>query len=129
MFGNIVKDLYIGKSKLNVRFQGQIIEPETIVDCLGVPYPKLKEYPTYPDYALIVNFDGKYIFNIQVGENPHILLITGIPKSTKTLDWYRIKKAIWSSYYEDSYRGYLFQIQDATEKIELKAYPLENITA
>ena len=43
MFTNIVKDLYIGKSKLNIRFQNQIIEPETIVDTLGVPYPKLKE--------------------------------------------------------------------------------------
>ena len=52
MFTNIVKDLYIGKSKLNIRFQNQIIEPETIVDSLGVPYPKLKEYPTFPDYVI-----------------------------------------------------------------------------
>ena len=89
MFTNIVKDLYIGKSKLNIRFQNQIIEPETIVDSLGVPYPKLKEYPTFPDYVVIGNFDGKDIFNIQVGENPHMLLITGIPKGAKTLDWYR----------------------------------------
>ena len=111
MFTNIVKDLYIGKSKLNIRFQNQIIEPETIVDSLGVPYPKLKEYPTFPDYVVIGNFDGKDIFN----------------KGAKTLDWYRVKEAIWSSYYEDNYRGYLFQVQDATKKVTLKAYPLETI--
>ena len=127
MFTNIVKDLYIGKSKLNIRFQNQIIEPETIVDSLGVPYHKLKEYPTFPDYVVIGNFDGNDIFNIQVGEIPHMLLITGIPKGAKTFDWYRVKEAIWSSYYEDNYRGYLFQVQDATKKVTLKAYPLETI--
>ena len=78
MFTNIVKDLYIGKSKLNIRFQNQIIEPETIVDTLGVPYPKLKEYPTYPDYVIIGNFDGKDIFDIQMGTNTHALSLIHI---------------------------------------------------
>lgn len=127
MFTNIVKDLYVGKSKLNIRFQGQAIKPETVIDILGVPYPKLKKYPTYPDYVIIGNFDGKDIFDIKLGTNNHALLITGIPKGAKTLDWYRVKEAIWSSYYEDNYRGYLFQVQDATKKVTLKSYPLETI--
>lgn len=132
MFGNIVKDLYIGKSKLDIRFNGQILEPETVVDFIGVPYPKTpktQDYPTLPDFMVIGTFDNIKTFDMRTGYNTHYLLITGIPKGTKTLDWYRVKKAIWSSYYEDSYRGYLFQIQDATEKLELKAYRLENITA
>lgn len=127
MFINIVKDLYIGKSKLEFRFNDQILEPETVVDFIGVPYPKLKEYPTLPDYIIIGNLQGN-IFNIKTGYNIHYLLITGIPKGVKTLDWYRVKDSIWSSYYEDNYRGYLFQVQDATKKVELKAYPLETVT-
>lgn len=127
MFINIVKDLYIGKSKLKFNFEGHTIRPKTPVGLLGVPYHKLDKYPTYPDYIIHGNFDGNNTFNINMSENCHRLLITGIPKWAKTLDWYRVNGTIWSSYYEDNYRGYLFQILDMKEKVTLKSYPLETI--
>ena len=47
------------------------------------------------------------------------LYITGIPKNTVSLDPYRLKGCLWSSYYEDNYRGYLFQILSINQTVQL----------
>ena len=107
MFREIVKDLYIGKSKLTIECnQREIPQTALIQDVLQ---------PTgftgnMPDYCTLGNFkDGK--FEITPVMPKHRLFVTGIPKGA-ILDNFRIRRTYWSSYYEDDIRGYLFQITD-----------------
>lgn len=49
----------------------------------------------------------------------HQIYVTGIPKGA-ILDNFRLEKTIWSSYYEDDIRGYLFQVTDGYPKLIIK---------
>ena len=56
-----------------------------------------------------------------------ILLITGIPKG-KSLEPFKLKDIIWESYYEDKYRGYLYQIISLeSDQVKLKLNKSEDI--
>lgn len=107
MFRTIVKDLYIGKSKLTIECnQREIPQTALIQDVLQ---------PTgftgnMPDYCTLGNFKEDK-FEITPVMPKHRLFVTGIPKGA-ILDNFRIRRTYWSSYYEDDIRGYLFQITD-----------------
>lgn len=109
MFGNIVKDLYIGKSKLVIGFNQKEIPQTTLVQDV---LQNTGFTGNMPDYGTCGNFkDGR--FEITPMMPKHYLFITGVPKGA-ILDNFRIQRTYWSSYYEDEVRGYLFQITDSS---------------
>jgi len=115
MFTNIVKDLYIGKSKLSFFSNQREIPSTTLVQDVLQPTGftgNMPDYVTYGNYR-----DGK--FEITPMMPKHQLYITGIPKGA-ILDNFRIQRVYWSSYYEDDIRGYLFQITDSYPKLIIK---------
>ena len=125
MFTNIVKNQYIGKSKIDFTFQGSIIDGTTLIKDIGIRFADNKGEPFnnicsfLPDYYIpgkVVDICTMDIGDLSIGETS-FLFITGIPKR-KSLDSYYLKDAIWSSFYEDNYRGYLFQLVHSS-KIEL----------
>lgn len=125
MFTNIVKNQYIGKSKIDFTFQGSIIDGTTLIKDIGIMFADNKGEPFnhicsfLPDYYIpgkVVDICTMDIGDLSIGETS-FLFITGIPKR-KSLDSYYLKDAIWSSFYEDDYRGYLFQLVHSS-KIEL----------
>lgn len=125
MFTNIVKNQYVGKSKIDFTFQGSLIDGTTLVKQIGILFadsngePFINECKFLPDYYIpgkVVDLCTMDIGDLTPGETS-FLFITGIPKR-KSLDDYRIKEVIWSSYYEDAYRGYLFQLI-RSPKVEL----------
>lgn len=125
MFTNIVKNQYVGKSKIDFTFNGSVIDGTTLVKDIGILFADENGEPFnngcsfLPDYYI----PGKVVdlCTMDIGElssrETSFLFITGIPKR-KDLDDYRIKEVIWSSYYEDAYRGYLFQLSRSS-KVEL----------
>ena len=125
MFTNIVKNQYVGKSKIDFTFNGSVIDGTTLVKDIGILFADKNGEPFnngcsfLPDYYI----PGKVVdlCTMDIGEissrETSFLFITGIPKR-KDLDDYRIKEVIWSSYYEDAYRGYLFQLI-CSPKVEL----------
>ena len=125
MFTNIVKNQYVGKSKIDFTFNGSVIDGTTLVKDIGILFADKNGEPFnngcsfFPDYYI----PGKVVdlCTMDIGElssrETSFLFITGIPKR-KDLDDYRIKEVIWSSYYEDAYRGYLFQLISSS-KVEL----------
>jgi hypothetical protein len=127
MYKRLVKNLFIGKSKLIFYKKGfnLVRLPDTttfselyIVD---VGFPTMLCEPQrealqdrLPDimlYGELSIYDQSFTMDIN---NPtkgtDRLFITGISLGTPDLDKYRFKNAIWSSYYEDDHRGYLFQV-------------------
>ena len=125
MFTNIVKNQYVGKSKVDFTFYGFIVEGTTLVEDIGIMFAnnfgKLFNniYPFLPDYYIpgrMIDPSTMDIGDLSPGETS-FLFITGIPKR-KNLDPYRLKDVIWSSFYEDAYRGYLFQLIN-TPTVEL----------
>ena len=125
MFTNIVKNQYVGKSKIDFTFNGSVIDGTTLVKDIGILFADKNGEPFnngcsfLPDYYI----PGKVVdlCTMDIGElssrETSFLFITGIPKR-KDLDDYRIKEVIWSSYYEDAYRGYIFQLISSS-KVEL----------
>ena len=125
MFTNIVKNQYVGKSKIDFTFQGSLIDGTTLVKQIGILFadsngePFINECQFLPDYYI----PGKVVdlCTMDIGEissrETSFLFITGIPKR-KDLDDYRLKDVIWSSFYEDAYRGYIFQLISSS-KVEL----------
>lgn len=125
MFTNIVKNQYVGKSKIDFTFQGSLIDGTTLVKQIGIMFadnlgePFNNQCSFLPDYYI----PGKVvdICTMEIGEMPlgetSFLFITGIPKR-KDLSNYKLKGVVWSSYYEDAYRGYFFQLVKTTH-IEL----------
>lgn len=114
MYKNNLKSLYIGKSKLTF-------------DCcsdteIGQISKETKfDNPYMPDlYIPGVLNQWPISFNTNVSIPEHIMYITGIPKDVKSLDPFRLKGSIWSSYCQDEYRGYLFQILRISQNILLK---------
>lgn len=110
MFREIVKDLYIGKSKLTIKCNGREIPQTTLLQDIMQPTSFMGRMPDYGTYGnLLANGE----FEITLKFPRHRLFVTGVPKS-EVLDNYRITRTYWSSYYEDDIRGYLFQITDMT---------------
>lgn len=107
MFGTIIKDLYIGKSKLNLVLNNLILEPtEVFGNCL-CPTGFTGNMPDYGNYG---KFKSQYhTFIITPVKPEHKIYVTGIPKGS-VLDNFRLEDLVWSSYYEDDRRGYLFQV-------------------
>lgn len=117
MFREIVKDLYIGKSKLSFNANGRALSPTvTIQDVMDSV--ELKK-DRYPDFRTIgVFYPTTKIFIISpIWANVQIF-VTGIPKG-EILDNFRLENTLWSSYYEDSYRGYLFQVLPINQEPKL----------
>lgn len=107
MFREIVKDLYIGKSKLTIECNQKEIPQTTLIQDV---LQNTGFTGNMPDYGTYGNFkDGK--FEITPIMPKHCLFITGVPKGA-ILDNFRVRRTYWSSYYEDDVRGYLFQITD-----------------
>lgn len=116
MFREIVKDLYIGKSKLSFNSNGRSLSPTvTIQDVMDSV--ELKD--RYPDFRTIgVFYPATRTFMISpIWANVQIF-VTGIPKG-EILDNFRLENTLWSSYYEDSYRGYLFQVLPINQEPKL----------
>jgi hypothetical protein len=44
------------------------------------------------------------------GNGDELLICTPVSFSYSSLDYFKIKDSIWELYYEDRYRGYLFQV-------------------
>lgn len=129
MFTNIVKNQYVGKSKVDFTFQGSPIDGTTLVKQIGLLFadnqgePFNLQSPFLPDYYIpgkVVDICTMDIGELKAGETS-FLFITGIPKR-KALDNYKLKHVVWSSYYEDAYRGYLFQLVSSStiELLNLK---------
>lgn len=109
MYTNIVKNLYIGKSKLTFEVNGhEISDTNTIGDILFITGWE----GNLPDYGTMGNLwihGNQGTFEITFKNPDHKIYVTGIPKGA-ILDNFRLKETVWSSYYEDNQRGYLFQI-------------------
>lgn len=121
MFRNLVKNTYIGKSQLNFIYQGNEISGESTIEAIGYPLliPGGSHYlPDWfiPGYLNPVN----NTFTRVTYEKSHRvnLYITGIPKGVASLDPWRLNHKLWSSYYEDDYRGYLFQILPSNKPLK-----------
>lgn len=118
MYTQQIKSLYIGKSKLNLRnWEGPLDQYLTlgrVFDETGFNDPYL------PDLIKNGKFDPyDDTFWVDKCFHDNNLYITGIPKNTVSLDPYRLKGCLWSSYYEDNYRGYLFQILSINQTVQL----------
>ena len=105
MFCVFVLVFFIGISLLGIWVYGIRVHKETLVKDIALPTLLGNKLP---DYGTIGNFT-QWEFEVNPGGN-HKLFITGIPKKTYDLDLYRLKGRLWSSYYEDDKRGYLFQV-------------------
>lgn len=116
MFGAIIKDLYIGKSKMDFIANGKALESTVVFDNILLP-TGYSEKLKLPDYGNIGIFTEDN-FIVTPLHSTHWFLVTGIPKN-EILDNFRLEGVIWSSYYEDSRRGYLFQILPMEQKLKL----------
>lgn len=127
MYKRLVKNLFIGKSKLIFYKKGFNIKrlPDTTtfgeLDIVDVGFPTMLCEPQresqqgrLPDimlYGELSIYDSSFTMDInKPTKGTDRLFITGISLGTPDLDKYRFKNAIWSSYYEDDHRGYLFQV-------------------
>lgn len=111
MFSNIVKDLYIGKSKLIFKANDCIIPDVTTIGKLFCPTMYEGNLPDYGIYGSLWHHMDTNTFEVDWLKPEHKLFVTGIPKG-EILDPFRLRDITWSSYYEDERRGYLFQIID-----------------
>lgn len=118
MYANIIKNLYIGKSKLIFEANDCIIPDTSTIEEIFCPTKYEGNLPDYGIYGSLWHYKDTNTFEINWVNPDHKLFITGIPKGT-ALDNYRLKDTIWSSYYEDEYRGYLFQIIDSDLEAKL----------
>lgn len=124
---NPMKDLYIGKSQIDIveplgkKYSGNI--PLGRIATVAPIYDRSK-YHFYMNCLYLPNGDedleleGPCIKRF-LRPSKHVLYITAVPKF-KNLDLYRFNNCLWSSYYEDSHRGYLFQILESNQKVELR---------
>lgn len=122
MYSNIVKDLYIGKSKLTFRANDtDIPDIMTIGKLFYLVNPNTEQGRNLPDYGTFGNLwihNNQGTFEITFLHPEHKIYVTGIPKG-EVLDNFRLEGTVWSSYYEDDYRGYLFQIIPSDIKLKL----------
>lgn len=125
MFTNIVKNQYIGKSKLTIVQNGNVISPQTVMGDISLPLIKKNKYQ--PDLVIMGSYH-KGVINLTPEGLEKInlvkLVVTGIPKRVP-LDNYKLPFVIWESYYEDNYHGYLFQIIPDDKPLEFIKYKLK----
>lgn len=118
MFAHIVKNQYIGKSKLTFVQNDKILNPQTLIGEIGLHLIKKSKYQ--PDLVIQGHYH-KGIINITPTDLEKLglvnLVITGIPKRIP-LENYKLPFVIWESYYEDNYHGYLFQIIPGNKPLE-----------
>lgn len=108
MYKEQIKDLYIGKSKLVIRQNDKVIPDNFPVKSVFLPTGYTGNYPDYGNYGYLWRDPNTWGFDIDIKRPTHTLYITGIPKGA-ILDNFRLEEVIWSSYYEDEVKGYLFQ--------------------
>lgn len=129
MFYKIVKNQYIGKSKLTFTRKGEVLRPETLIGELAKDFTDWQGIPMgshiykAPDYFIEGHFfPDTNSWELEPEESLDIqrLYITGIHKDFPNLDEFKIGDAFWSSYYEDNYRGYLFQITPLAIRMTFK---------
>lgn len=120
MLRQYIKNLYMGKSRLKFENSiGQHLPSSTLIHQLMSETEYVGNMPDYMAYGR-PTYEGNKITGFQIDfKGNYRLLVTGIPKG-EILDNFRIQRCFWSSYYEDSYRGYLFQITDEYPKLIIK---------
>lgn len=107
MFRELISQLYIGKSRLTLLCNGRELPQTTLI--MDAMQPTGYSF-NLPDYCTFGNFSlDTREFEITPMMPRHRLFVTGIPKN-EILDNFRLQEVIWSSYYEDNIKGYLFQI-------------------
>lgn len=125
MYKNVVKNQYVGKSKIDFTIDGKALSGTNLIGDLallladndGTPYTNLD--PHLPDYYIVGKVTDVSTMELDINDmETSFLFITGIPKKIP-LDRFRLKNTTWSSYYEDRYRGYLFQMVKSGKPIEL----------
>ena len=130
MFTEILKNQYIGKSKLTFTKNGEALSNLTLIGEIGKTFADFEGKQIslldsrLPDCFIQGHFssdDNSMEVNPSEYINTQRLYITGIPKDALDLEPYRLKGVIWSSYYEDNYRGYLFQMVPMKYRLELKS--------
>lgn len=135
MFGKIVKNQYVGKAKIDFTINGRSLDGKNLIGDIGIPFIDSNGIPFtnldyhLPDYYILGDVSDISTMELipQDIRKTKVLYITGIPKEATRLDSYRLKGVLWSSYYEDKYRGYLFQMVDFSTPVEMKEPKLENI--
>lgn len=135
MFGKIVKNQYVGKAKIDFTIKGQSLDGKNLIGDIGIPFIDSNGIPFtnldyhLPDYYILGDVSDISTMELipQDIRKTKVLYITGIPKEATRLESYRLKGVLWSSYYEDKYRGYLFQMVDFSTPVEMKEPKLENI--
>jgi hypothetical protein len=121
MFKISVKNLYIGKSGLNLKYHLKEINGVQLSE-----YPKISsanlvgdilhevrgKFDNEPDYEItncLYIKESNLLILDPVGNYHDTLYVTGIPMESNVED-YIIKGAIYTHIHEDDYRKYLFQI-------------------
>lgn len=135
MFGKIVKNQYVGKSKIDFTFGGRSLDGKNLIGDIGIPFtdsrgiPFTTLEPYMPDYYILGDVSDISTMELipQDIRKTKVLYITGISKEATRLDDYKLKGVLWSSYYEDQYRGYLFQMVSSSTQVELMEPKFENI--
>lgn len=135
MFGKIVRNQYIGKSKIDFTFNGRSLDGKNLIGDIGIPFtdnqgiPFTNLDPHLPDYYILGDVSDISTMELipQDLRKTKALYITGIPKEATKLEDYKLKGVLWSSYYEDKYRGYLFQMVNSSTPVEMKEPKLENL--
>ena len=129
MFEKIVGNQYVGKAKIDFTFNGKIIDCKSLIKDIGIPFQDSNGVhftnlvPNFPDYFILGEVSDISTMKLDYGDlrKTKILYITGIPKQAPSLDDYKLKNVLWSSYYEDEYRGYLFQLISSSSLVELNS--------
>ena len=126
MFARIVRNQYIGKSKIDFTLGSIPIPQTTLIGDLSIPFadndghPFTSIDPHLPDVMIQGKITDISTMDIAYEEKTSVLYITGIPKNAPSLDNYRLRGVEWQSYYEDLHRGYLFQLVNIETPVELK---------
>ena len=131
MFKQVTYNTYIGKGKLTLIKDHHYIDGTTKIGDIAYPVvilDKCQDNLKWPDYYLMgfymdpTDEDPANIFQVVKPwiECTHYLYITGIPKSAKSLNPFRLHGCIWSSYYEDDKHGFLFQIVKSNTVLKLQ---------
>lgn len=113
MYRDKIYNLYLRKAKLTFKDEfGTPIDPESEIGDFATPL--IHGDNTTPDFY-IRGFFRKVDHNlcnefIIANEGPHIIFFTGVNRDCPTLDPYRFKDTLFSSYYEDTVKGCLFQV-------------------
>jgi len=121
MYPEVIKHTYLNKSQLNIRDQyGNTLPYESEIGDYADTNGNQSDMPDsdfVPDYHIEGFFrqmpEGKQSEFIIAYPGNCTMYITGVPRNALTIEPFRmgsVKSKIYSSYWEDPNRGYLFQI-------------------